>query len=381
MDMEHRMKRKLLVVDDDLETLDYLRTVLSAEGYGVVGAAGLEGARQELENHRFEMVLTDLQLGEGTGLDVLEAARKADPLTVGIVLSGHGTVDNALQALRQGAYDYLVKPAAPEVLLAAVARGLGHYDLRQSLIEKTAQLEKLENQLLDKSRLIQNVSHELKNPLSVVFGYSSFLLKTPPSKESDLKRSLQSIHNNAERLGHLLEELLESSRLATHKIELERSPVAAGALLKECAEYHKFEAVKRELEIRVESGAADKVRISVDPRRMQQILANLVGNSMKFTPAGGTIALSCREAEGFVEFAVKDTGVGITPAHLPHLFERFYQVEMTKRHNQGMGLGLDITRGLVELHGGRIWAESAVGRGTTMRFTLPVHAAVDTAKA
>jgi signal transduction histidine kinase len=381
MDMEHPMKRNLLVVDDDLETLDYLRTVLNAEGYGVVGASTLAGARAELENHRFQMVLTDLQLGEGTGLDVLEAARNADPLTVGIVLSGHGTVDNALQALRQGAYDYLVKPAAAEVLLAAVARGLQHYDLHQSLIEKTAQLEKLENQLLDKSRLIQNVSHELKNPLSVVFGYSSFLLKTPPTKDSDLKRGLQSIHNNAERLGHLLEDLLESSRLATKKVTLELKPMAAGALLKECAEYHRFESDKRKLNLSVDAGNAAKIKISADPRRVHQILANLVGNSMKFTPAGGSITLSCRKTEGFVEFAVKDTGVGITPAHLPHLFERFYQVEMTKRHNQGMGLGLDITRGLVELHGGRIWAESAVGHGTTMRFTLPVHAAVDTAKA
>jgi len=358
----------LLLVDDDLETLDYLRTVLSAEGYGIVTAADLAGARRELEAHRFRMVLTDLQLQVGSGLDVLDAARRLDPITVGIVLSGHGTVDNALQALRQGAYDYLVKPCAPEVLCAAVKRGLEHYDLRQTLIEKTAQLEKLESQLHHKSRLIQDVSHELKNPLSVVYGYSSFLLKTPPVKDADLKRSLQSIHNNAERLGHLLEELNESSRLHARKIELDRKAVPAADLLRECAEHHRFEAVKREIRLSVDK--ASKAEVSCDPKRAHQIL----DNPLKFTPAGGEISLSCRRDGDSVEFAVRDTGVGIDPEHLPHLFERFYQVDMTKRHNQGLGLGLEITKGLVELHGGRIWAESRPGDGTTMRFTLPVAA-------
>lgn len=380
MTMEHHHRhavRSILVVDDDLETLDYLRMVLSSEGYGVVTAADVPGAQRELEAHRFQLVLTDLSLPEGSGLDVLDAARRSDPVTVGIVLSGHGTVDSALQAMRQGAYDYLVKPTAPDVLLAAVARGIEHYELKRQLIEKTAQLESLESQLHHKSRLIANVSHELKNPLSVVYGYSSFLLRTPPERPDDLRRSLQSIHNNAERLGHLLEEMLESSRLHARKVELDRGPVAAGELLREAGEYYRFEATKREVDLRVLRGAADAEPVHADAKRVHQILANLISNALKFTPADGSVILSARKVDGFVEFSVRDTGVGIDPEHLPHLFERYYQVDATKKHHQGLGLGLEITKGLVELHGGRIWAESQPGEGTNILFTLPLASAVD----
>lgn len=377
--MEH--KRDILVVDDDMETLEYLEMVLSKAGHEVVVAADVPAAERALAAKRFDMVLTDLSLPKGSGLDVLEAARRADPITVGIVLSGHGTVDSALEAMRKGAYDYLVKPAAPEILLAAVKRALEYHDLKQTLIVKTAQMEKLEDQLHHKSRLIQNVSHELKNPLSVVFGYSSFLLKQPEQNPHDLKRSLQSIHNNAERLGTLLEELLESSRLAGHKVDLDLQPLPVEAALRECLESHRFEAVKRELALTMDCGDAAGLHVNADPKRVQQILANLIGNALKFTPEGGAIVLSARAAGDFVEFAVKDTGVGIAPEDMIHLFERFYQSQDTRKNHSGMGLGLEITKGLIELHGGCIRAQSALSEGTTMSFTLPIAVRVDSAPA
>jgi signal transduction histidine kinase len=367
-------KRTLLVVDDDAETLGYLETVLRSAGYEIVTAADVPAARRALDCRRFDMVLTDLSLPGGSGLDVLEAARRADPVTVGIVLSGHGTVDSALEAMRQGAYDYLVKPCSPDILLAAVKRALEYYDLKQTLIAKTAQLEKLEGQLHDKSRLIQNVSHELKNPLSVVFGYSSFLLNASKQSPQELKRGLQSIHNNAERLSHLLEELLESSRLAGRKMNLERRPLAVAEALQEALENHRLEAGKRGIVFSLDSKEAGDVRVDADPQRVQQILANLLGNALKFTLAGGAVVLSARPSGGFVEFSVKDTGIGIPETDIPRLFERFYQAENTPRGQQGLGLGLEIAKGLVELHGGAIRAQSVPGKGTTISFTLPLAA-------
>lgn len=374
------MKRDILIVDDDMETLEYLEMVLSQAGHAVVVAADVPAAARALASRRFDMVLTDLSLPKGSGLDVLEAVRKADPVTVGIVLSGHGTVDSALEAMRNGAYDYLVKPTAPEILLAAVKRGLEYHDLKQSLIAKTAELEKVEGQLHHRTRLIQNASHELKNPLSVVFGYAAFLLKQPAQTPQDLKRSLQSIHNNAERLGLLLEELLESSRLAGHKVDLDLQPLPVEAALSESLESHRFEAVKRELVLSMAPESAVGLCVNADPKRVQQILANLIGNALKFTPEGGAVVLSARADGDFVEFAVKDTGVGIPAEDMLHLFERYYQAQNTRKNHSGMGLGLEITKGLVELHGGCIRAQSVPNEGTTISFTLPLAVHIDSAR-
>jgi signal transduction histidine kinase len=114
--------------------------------------------------------------------------------------------------------------------------------------------------------------------------------------------------------------------------------------------------------------------VRADVRRVHQVLANLLGNALKFTPQGGTISVSVDSVEGIARFCVADTGVGIPAADVPHLFERFYQCEGTRSHHQGLGLGLEICKGLIELHGGRIWAESEPGRGSRFYFTLPTHA-------
>lgn len=363
----------ILVVDDDAEFLMYLNRTLSGAGYEVRAASSSKAALAELDRAAFSIVLADLRLPGASGLDVLRAAREKDALSVGIVVTGHSSVDSALEAMRDGVYDYLVKPCAPDALLAAVRRADEHFALRRALVRKTEQLEKLERKLDDKSRMIQNVSHELKNPLSVVYGYSAFLLKQaeedcPPE---ELKKSLQSIHNNAQRLGHLLEELIESTRLQSRKIELDRAPVPAAELCREAVEGNRFEATRKEIELTLGSLPAQAL-VFADAKRAHQILNNLLSNALKFTPAGGAVELSAVEDEGFARFTVRDTGVGIAPEDVCHLFERFYQSETTRMNHGGLGLGLEISKGLVELHGGHIWAESAPGQGSSFHFTLPL---------
>lgn len=365
----------ILIVDDDEEFLDYLRTALKPFGAPVEAAASGRAACGLLDRGGFKLVLTDLRLPDMTGLEVLAHARAKDALTVGILLTAHGSSDSATEALRDGAYDYLLKPCAPDVIEAAVRRGLEHFELKRSLMGKTAELDKLRQQLADKALLIQNVSHELKNPLTVVYGYSSFLLRQeaedmPPE---DLKRNLQSIHRNAERLGHLLEELLESTRLANRKIELHRARVSAGELAKEAVDNLRFQALQKEISVKLQLPDED-LTVLADPKRVHQILANLLGNALKFTPEGGEISVSVGRGEGFAVFCVADTGVGIAREDLPRLFERFYQAADTRKSHKGLGLGLDISKALVELHGGAIWAESERGYGSKFSFTLPLAA-------
>jgi len=364
-------KPAVLLIDDDEEFLLYAKTALVSAGCDVTAVGSAMQALTKLRERRFELVMTDLRLPGASGLDILAQARQLDPVSVGIVVTGFSSVDTAMRALRDGAYDYLLKPCYADVLTAAARRGIEHYRLKRALIEKTRQLERVEAQLHDKARMIQNVSHELKNPLSVVYGYSSFLLQEgAQTKPEDLERGMRSIHNNAERLNHLLEELVESVRLSNRKVELELESLSAAKLCQEAADNARPQAEKRGLT--VEWACAEDVLVRADRKRVHQVLSNLLGNALKFTPAGGAVAVEARRDGAFVRFTVSDTGVGIEPQDLPRLFERFFQAEATRKDHAGLGLGLEICRGLVELHGGRIWAESELGGGSKFHFTLPL---------
>ncbi|MBI4376228.1 MAG: hybrid sensor histidine kinase/response regulator [Elusimicrobia bacterium] len=371
MDLDIRKESRLiLVVDDEEEQLFYVRETLELAGHRVLSASSAAEAGSIIETQKLALILADLRLGGHSGLELLALARQKDPVTVGILLTGHGSLESALEAMREGVFDYLVKPCSPEALVPAVQRGLEHHKLRLELLHKTSELEKLELRLRDKAQMIHNVSHELKNPLAVVCGYSAFLLDRPDPAPEELRKSLQSIHNNAQRLSGLLEELLESARLANHKVKLDLSDIPVESLAREMIEDSRFQAEQRQLDLAFYSGAG-AARVRADKGRAQQILGNLLGNAIKFTPAGGAVKLLVEPDGGMIRFCVRDTGIGIAESDLPHLFERFYQAGNAQKDYPGLGLGLEIAKGLVELHGGRIWAESRPGHGSSFYFTLP----------
>lgn len=366
--------RSVLIVDDDEEFLGYQREMLKPMGWEIISAKTAGSAREELRRRLFAMVLTDLSLPDGSGLDVLQSAREVYPLTVGIVLTAHSSVDSALEALRDGAYDYLLKPLNPDVLQAAARRGMRHYELNYALTQKSSELADVRRQLDGKSLLLENVTHELKNPLTVVHGYTNFLLKQKPDEfnAEAVRHNLQFIQKNAERLGAMLEELFESARLSANKIALTKTETLAASAAAESVSGIQFTALKKELRVSLDAAGADALKIDADPARLQQILSNLLGNAVKFTPEGGEIALSVSKDGAFARFSVRDSGIGIADADIPFLFERFYQVHNPEKNQKGLGLGLEICRRLVELHGGRIWAESRLGCGSTFHFTIPL---------
>lgn len=371
MTMSPHSSPAVLIVGDDEVFLDRARSALSNAEYGVLSASSAAQAESFLGRGRIALILTDLPYL--SALEIIEKARRLDPLAVGIVVTG--SPSSAMEALRQGAYDTLPKSCAAESLVAAARRAVEHYHLKLALFHNSAQLEKAHEQIVEKSRMIENVTHELKNPLSVVYGYAAFLMRQGTDIEpEDLQKSLSSIFKNAERLGHLLDELQESTRLSSNKIELKREAIGACQLCSETIDNFRPEAAKRGVTLAVKCLCPEAL-VHADPQRVHQILSNLMTNAMKFTPAGGTITVTASKDEGCVRFCVRDTGCGIAADDIPHLFERFYQSEHSQRKHEGLGLGLEITKGLVELHGGRIWVESRPGRGSTFCFTLPLEIA------
>jgi signal transduction histidine kinase len=257
----------------------------------------------------------------------------------------------------------------------------GHYDERVQVdgTDELAQLagrfnrmaEQLDQIEATRRRLIGDVSHELRTPLTAIKGSMEGLMDgvLPANDET-----YQQIHSEADRLDRLVDDLQELSRVEARAYELDLQPVDVAGLVVSVAKRltPQFDARHISLGIEIAPGLP---RVRADQDRAMQVLTNLLGNALQYTPEGGKVVISARRINEDIQFSVEDTGIGIPAEHLEHLFDRFYRVDKSRsrRAGGGSGIGLTIARALVEAHGGHIRAESAgEGRGSTFTFTLPV---------
>jgi PAS domain S-box-containing protein len=227
-----------------------------------------------------------------------------------------------------------------------------------------------------RDEVLSIVSHDLGNPLSAVRVSARVLDRLLDAGDVEGARvHLEGVRGAAVQMERLIRDLLEIRRLETGKLRLVRRPEPVEQLVQEAA--RSFRDVAQEqgvaLRTRLEEGVPALLRVDAD--RVQQIISNLLGNALKFTPPGGSITLTAAPGDGGVVFSVRDTGPGIPPEHLPHVFDRFWQASQQGSH--GMGLGLAIAKGLAEAHHGTVAVASDVGQGSTFSFTLPVEPAED----
>lgn len=218
-----------------------------------------------------------------------------------------------------------------------------------------------------RDQMLGVVAHDLRNPLSTIRLAAELLLELVP--DAMHRKHLATLHRSALRMNELIQDLMEVSRIESGALNLATRPEKVSALLAEAGSMLRplAEAHGLSMETRVDEGAGT---VLGDSRRLLQVISNLAGNAIKFTPEGGRIEVHAAATGGEVRFAVTDTGPGIPPEQLPHVFGRFWQANRGDR--RGIGLGLSIARGIVEAHGGRIWVESDLGQGSTFYFTVPV---------
>ncbi|HEX7317257.1 MAG TPA: PAS domain-containing protein [Pyrinomonadaceae bacterium] len=228
-----------------------------------------------------------------------------------------------------------------------------------------------------KDEFLATLSHELRTPLTAILGWSKLLAdgQVNPDKTAD---AFGAIYRNARTQAQLIDDLLDVSRVITGKLRIEVVPLNLGAVVEAAAAVVRPAATAKRVELNVNADA-DDLTVNGDPARLQQVVWNLLSNAVKFTHAGGRVEACVRRAGSQMEVAVSDTGQGIEPEFLPHVFERFRQADMgTTRRHAGLGLGLAIVRHLVELHGGTVTAESeGEGKGSTFTVRLPVRAVRD----
>jgi signal transduction histidine kinase len=339
---------------------------------------------------------------------------------VSIILTGYASLESAIKALREGAYDYLIKPCDVDELRAVVARGIErrqlglqlkerlveleaanhtirelNRDLQQRVDAATAQLQERMQELtialeqlqeIDrlKSRFLSMASHELKTPLTSISGLAQVLLRRMRRRleegrpDEDFWQEEQNGHvgrlellnSQTARLGRLVDELLDVSRIESGKLAFRVQPINLSKLVLEVAERLQLSTTQHTIEVDLD-GTSDNP-VDADRDHLEQVFDNLVINAIKFSPDGGTVRVRLRDQGDSVLVSIQDQGVGIPSDQLEAVFGLFYQTEdPVSRRAGGMGLGLYISKEIITRHGGRIWAESERGAGSTFNFSLP----------
>jgi signal transduction histidine kinase len=315
------------------------------------------------------------------GFELLRALRSDDGLRLipVIMLSARAGEEARHEGLAASADDYLVKPFSARDLLARVdaqilrsrERRLEHQQARALAAAKDA--AEAANRVKDE--FLATLSHELRTPLNAVLGYTKMLRGgvIPAERAGPV---LETIERNARLQEKLINDVLDVSRIITGKMRIDIQPVDLNRVIQEALDTVTPAAAAKgiRLQASIDRPAGP---VAGDAERLQQVLWNLLSNAIKFTGMGGRVEVRMRHVNSHVEIAVSDTGEGIAPEFLPHLFMRFSQADTTvARAHGGLGLGLAICRHLVEAHGGRIEAHSpGKGLGTTVRIELPLMVA------
>ncbi len=360
----------VLVAEDNPDMRAYMAETLAGDCAVRAVANGrlaLDAARAE----RPDVIVSDVMMPELDGIELV-ARLKADPAlrrVPVILVTARAAREEVVSALNTGADDYLGKPFVAAELRARVRAAYRLHRLYHELEAKHHELQRAQDQLVHAAKmaamgtLVAGLSHELNNPVAaIVMNAQSLSRRVPPS--SPLAVGLTAIERQAQRCGKLVKTLLDFS----HQTPAGREAIGAGTLLERVADLAQSQARARRIALEAAPPPPDLPPVEVCLHEMESALLNLIGNALDATPTGGTVRLDARAEEGGVELVVADDGCGIPPEVLPRVFDPFFT---SKPVGQGTGLGLTLTRKIVESHGGRIRIESAVGSGTTIRVWLP----------
>jgi signal transduction histidine kinase len=379
----HESKARILVTDDEAGMREGCRRTLARAGYAVDTASDITTALDLVRKGHYDLYLVDVLLPDGNGLDFVGQILDVDPRAVCIIITGFGTVQLAVEAIQQGAYDFLSKPFASDELRVAVHRGLERRQLKdvqeqaEELIRAKAEFERLD---AAKSLLMLQVAHELRAPVAAVQSYINLILAGYITG-NELKPTLTRVQERLQEMLDLISDLLELARLRQAKDQLaaEASPQPVADILEEVAELLGEQANQKQQSLELE--IVDRPTLKAEQKHLRQIWTNLISNAIKYTPEGGRIDVSLRTEDGHVIGEVADSGIGISEEDLPRLFQEFFRTDEAKASGSiGTGLGLSIVKQIVEAYGGEIRVTSELGKGSRFTFTLPLEQKVAKAR-
>jgi signal transduction histidine kinase len=427
-------RARILVAEDSRTQAEALRSLLADASYDVRVAKSGGAALIELRRDPADLVISDVIMPGMTGLELCRAIRSDDQLqdTPFVILTSLADPLDVVRGLEAGADNYVTKPYEPELLLSRIERTLasrrhapnvgkqppidisflgGRLSIRSSreqildvLVSSFEDVAKV-NQALRaaeeererlyeqeriaraaaeearqraedankaKSEFLAMMSHDLRTPLNAIGGYSELLAMGVRGPVNDAQLAdLERIRRNQRHLLTLVNDVLNFARLETGEIPLSIKPQPLDPIVRPLRAVIETQAATRNIAYEY-IGCDDDIRVAVDSERLEQILINLLGNAVKFTPEGGRVSMACRDARSdFAYVDVTDTGVGIPAAKLDEIFDPFVQGENHGARREGVGLGLAISRKLARAMGGDITVESVEGKGSTFSVAIP----------
>lgn len=398
------LPHSILIVDDNKTYLVGLKHIFSLMPVVIDTAlSGFEAIKLAKAN-AYSLILLDIQMPEMDGFETLRQLRLLPwhEFTPIILISAVYTEDlDKIKGIQTGAVDFIPKPVNPDILRAKVKVFLDLEENRYKLNALVKEL-KVKNRLLTeeidkglqiakeleiarakaekaseyKSQLLVNMSHEIRTPVNSILGFAD-LITNPAVATKDKEKYLQYVTNSSQNLLFLIDEILEHSRLEAGELKITITPVDIMGLCSELLDSFdniKLKTGKDKILLNLEIDTSKPlIHLNTDSQRLRQILSNLINNAFKYT-SSGFVNFGFVQNETEIEFFVKDSGIGVAPEDLDEIFNRFKRAE----HNpdlmeSGAGLGLSISKNLVELLGGKIWVNSTIGEGSEFRFTLPLN--------
>ncbi len=406
---------KILYVEDDLSSQRLVQRILTAEGFEVVisdnGIGAIETARRE----KPDLILMDINISGMDGYEVTTRLRTINGLeNVPIIAVTAATLrGDRERALVAGCNGYIAKPIDVDKFSDQIraymvgledqvgtpeekAEYLLEYNQRlvNRLEEKVRELETANAELQRvekmKSDFVVLAGHELRTPLTVIYGYLQILKANPAipgdeESEGSPRHLLEKVSEAVQRLSEVIQDILNVSLIDANRLDLAHEPVFLNSVVQSVLHNLRNFGPQRKLIFDLGSGLKKVPVIEGDPRRLHQAIGNIISNGIKYTPDGGTISIEAESLDDVVHLWVEDTGVGIPPAELSHIFERFYVLEDVALHRSsktafkggGLGLGLAVTKGIIEAHNGKVWADSPGHDeeslpGSTFHILIPI---------
>ena len=368
-------QERVVVIDDDEIMLLSCSEILTRAGFKVEAFANGEDGIGRIKEAPAALLFVDLKMPKIDGMEVIRRVRQIDPSMVIVVITGYATITTAVDALKAGAYDFLPKPFTCDEFALIVNRGFERWRLARESERLRREKEEVQR------RFVTFVSHQLKTPVVAVKQYLDVMMYMSPGEMPD--RAREWIKRSQIRLGEMLAIIrdwldlskLEHGQLANGDVPADLREVAQGVV-----QAHAVTAEKAGVAVGIESpGELPAVR--GDAGSLGMLLANLVGNAIKYNRPGGKVALRLSARDDKVVVEVEDTGIGMSSASLDHLFEEFYRVKSAATENiPGTGLGLAICKKIASELNGRIAVASREGAGTTFTVELPVYRTSETSR-
>ncbi len=349
---------KVLVVEDFSDTLDILCKILEKNRFSVERATSMEEARQMLETFGPDVVILDINLPDGSGLDLLPEIKQGYPDTVVILLTAYTDLENAIRAVQEGADDFLTKPFETEYLVHSIRRSLE----KKRLKERLRQGEKFRTI----GEMAAGIAHDFNNILAAIGAHCQVLAKRVSEDEglsSHVEAIQMAVKDGAamvERLRHL------GGRKSEIVEEVQVNQVAEDVVLMTKPKWH-HEMQQKGRNIKVETEFAQCPKVKINSSDLREVLINLIFNAVDAMPNGGILRVRTFHNSGLVTCEVEDSGIGMDGEVLERVFDPFFT---TKGH--GTGLGLSISYAIIQQYGGDIRVESSPGKGTKFAIELPV---------